>query len=310
MVKARAVTRPTWLTLAPVRRGARLSAGLARRLVTAGVRTVTMPSRRGPSTPANRPARGSDGTIRTGRAVFILAVMTMVAVLLAWATVSIANRGIARTQAAVSISAGPLVIPPPLVAGGLPLRFGSRSAARAGPIVAEMRHRFGAVAAGLIADARRAAAAAAAQGSSAAGTSQVGAAAAPNGAAAHPVRASWASGLYGQPGHIDPVTGRLAWVMYLGLDATAKLGIPSHVVATLMLGILGADAKVVRWRVAAGQRGGRASCTVAWLAHTRVSVCGWASDHTIGTVASPTRDTSVAELATLMIKMRLDLQSQ
>ncbi len=175
--------------------------------------------------------------------------------------------------------------------------------------MAELRHHFGAVAAALIANARRAAAAAAAQGSRAAGTSQAGAAAAPNGRA-HPVRASWASGLYGQPGHIDPVTGRLAWVMYLGLDANAKLGIPSHVVARLMLGILGADAKVVRWRVAAGQRGGRASCTVAWLAHIRVSVCGWASDHTIGALASPTRDTSVAELATLMIKMRLDLQSQ
>jgi len=48
---------------------------------------------------------------------------------------------------------------------------------------------------------------------------------------------------------------------------------------------------------------------IAWLAQTRVSVCGWANDHTIGALASPTRDTSVAELATLMIKMRFDLRS-
>jgi len=48
---------------------------------------------------------------------------------------------------------------------------------------------------------------------------------------------------------------------------------------------------------------------IAWLAQTRVSACGWANDHTIGALASPTRDTSVAELATLMIKMRFDLRS-
>lgn len=249
-----------------------------------------------------RPNRSTVGTIRTRRAVVILAVMTIMAVVLTWATVSIASRGIADSEAAVSISGGPLVIPAPGVAGGLPLRLGSISREGAGPIVAELRRRFGAVAAGLIADARRPAAAAA-HGSSASQTSQAG-------AAARPVTASWTSGLYGQPGHIDPVTGRFAWVMYLGLDATAKLGTPSDVVGRLMLVILGPDAKVSRLQVAAGQRGGSANCAIAWFARTKVSVCGWASDHTIGALASPARDTSVAELAMLMIKMRLDLQSQ
>jgi hypothetical protein len=77
-----------------------------------------------------------------------------------------------------------------------------------------------------------------------------------------------------------------------------------------MMAILGPYTKLGPWRVAAGHRGGSANCTIAWLAQTRVSLCGWANEHTIGALASPTRDTSVAELATLMIKMRFDLRSR
>jgi hypothetical protein len=211
--------------------------------------------------------------------------MTMAAALLTWATVSLARRGIASSEAAIRTSAGPLVIPAPRIAGGLPRRFGSISREGAGPIVAQLRQRFGAAGVGLVADARRA-------------------------AAAGPVRAAWTSGLYAQPGHVDPATARPAWVMYLGLDATAKIGIPYDVVARLMMGILGRNSMVGPWRVAAGHRGGSANCTVAWLAQTQVAVCGWASDHTIGVLASPTSATNVAELATLMAKMRFDLQNQ
>ncbi len=279
-------TRPTSPRRAPVRRGVRLGAGLAGRPRTAG-------------------------TIRTRQAVSLLAVMTIVAVLLTWATVNLARQGIASSEAALRISAGPLVSPAPNIAGGLPRRFGSISREGAGPIAAELRLRFSAVGTGLIADARRAVAAAAgADGSSQAGGSRAGTAAAAGSLAARPVTAAWPSGLYGEPGHIDPVTGRPAWVMYLGLDATAKLGIPYEVVARVMMGILGPYAKVGPWRVPAGHRGGSANCTVAWLAQTQVSVCGWASDHTIGVLASPTRDTGVAALASLMMKMRFDLQSQ
>ena len=301
-------TRPTSPPRAPVRRRVRLGAGPAGRTRAAGVRTVTIPGRRGATIPAERRVKG---TIRTRHAVWLVAVMSITAVLLTWATVNLARQGIASSEAAVRISAGPLVSPAPRVAGGLPRRFDSINREGAGPIAAQLRLRLGAVGAGLIADARRAAAAAAtADGSSQAGTSGAGAAAAANGVAARPVTAAWISGLYGQPGHIDPITGRPAWVMYLGLDATAKLGIPYEVVGRLMMGILGPYAKVGPWRVPAGHRGGSANCTVAWLAQTQVSVCGWASDHTIGAVASPTRDTSVAELAALMVKMRFDLQAQ
>ena len=254
---------------------------------------------------------GTVGTIRTRQAVALLAVMAIAAVVLTWATVSLGRRGIASSEAAVKTSAGPLVIPAPRHAGGLPRRFGSISREGAVPIVAELRQRFGAVGAGLIAGARRAeTAAAGAHGAVSSGSSQAGMAAQASGATARPVRASWTSGLYAQPGHVDPVTGRAAWVMYLGFDATAKIGIPHDVVARLMMGILGRNSKIGPWRVAAGHRGGAANCTVAWLAQNEVALCGWASDHAIGILASPTRNTSVAELATLMIKMRFDLQKQ
>ena len=98
--------------------------------------------------------------------------------------------------------------------------------------------------------------------------------------------------------------------MYLGMDATAKLGVPSVTIGWLMMGILGPYSKNGPWRVRAGHRGGAANCTVARLAQTMVGVCGWATDHTIGAIAAPIRATSVAELATLMVKMRYDLQQQ
>jgi hypothetical protein len=96
--------------------------------------------------------------------------------------------------------------------------------------------------------------------------------------------------------------------MYIGLDATASLGAPADSVGRLMMGILGPYAKIGPWRVNAGHRGGAANCTVAWLGQTMVGVCGWATSHTIGVLASPIRATSVAELATLMIRMRYELQ--
>jgi hypothetical protein len=284
-------TRPASARRARVRRG-----------VTLGRRTATIPS--------DRQVSGTVRTIRTRRAVLLLAIMTIAAVLLTWATVSLARRGIASSEAVVKTSAGPLINPAPRIAGGLPRRFSSISQEGAGPIVAALRQRFGAVGAGLIADARMAEAAAGTQGAGSSGSSQAGVAAAANGATVRPVTAAWPSGLYAQPGHIDPVTGRAAWVMYLGLDATAKIGIPRDVIARLMMGILGRYSKVGPWPVAAGHRGGSANCTVAWLARTQVAVCGWASDHSIGVLASPTRNTNVAELAALMIKMRFDLQKQ
>lgn len=262
-----------------------------------GPRFITVPAAGAP--PLIKPASPAPGTaagrgrrhISTGWAITLLAVITAAAVLLAWATISIAERGVAASQAAARRAAGPLVIPAPKLAGGLPRRFGPITEPGTAAIVTQLRQRFGAVGYGLVSDARKAAVA---RGEA--------------GAAAAAITAAWTSGLYGQPGHLDPATNRPAWVMYLGLDATAKLGAPADTVSRLMRGILGPYAKIGPGRVNAGHRGGAANCTVAWLAQTVVGVCGWASDHAIGALASPIRDTSVAEMATLMIRMRYELQ--
>src|SRR5262249_37003715 len=265
---------------APSRRGRRRLVGL-RRVANRPVLVAAGPRAAGPA------RRRATRTMRTRTAACLLVVMAVSAALLTWATVSIARRAMASEAA----GGGSLVIPPPKLAAGLPMRPGEAGEPGAGPIVTVLRQRFGAVGAALIADARRAARAAA------------------NGASPSPVTATWTSGLYGQPGHLDPITLRPAWVMYLGLDASGTLGLQADVIGHLMLGILGPNSKVGPWPVAAGHRGGTANCTVAWLPQTSVAVCGWTNGHTIGALASPTRDTSVTELAALMAKMRFDLQN-
>ena len=250
----------------------------------------TKPAGGPPPPPFMLQARGKRG-IRTRWAVSLLTVMAVLIAALAWATVSLAERGVAASQAAARRASGPLVIPAPKSAGGMPRRFGAISEPGTRAIVSELRHRFGAIGYGLVSGARKTAEAAAHPGQQAGN-----------------VTAAWTSGLYGLPGHLDPETDKPAWVMYLGLDATARLGAPAETVGSLMPGILGPYSKVGPWRVNSGHRGGASNCTVAWLAQTSVGVCGWASDHAIGVIASPIRDTSIAELATLLIRMRYDLQ--
>jgi hypothetical protein len=255
---------------------------------------ATFPPLAPPASPALRakPPADSRGRrrIKATWALTLPAIITAAAVLLAWATVSIAERGVAASQAAAKRSAGPLVIPAPRSAGGLPRRYGPITQQGSRAIIAQLRQRFGGVGYRLVTDARKAAEAGG------------------NAGAAAKITAAWTSGLYGQPGHLDPNTSRPAWVMYLGLDATAEFGAPADSVGQLMMGILGPYAKIGPWRVNAGHRGGTANCTVAWLGQTMVGVCGWATGHTIGVLASPVRDTSVAELATVMISMRYELQ--
>ena len=241
-----------------------------------------------PTEPAAR-SRGRR-PVKAAWALTLLIVITAAAVALTWATVSIAERGVAASRAAARRSAGPLVIPAPKTAGGLPLRVGSTTEPGDAAIITELRERFGGVGYRLVLAAKKSAEASG------------------DAAVAAKITAAWTSGLYGQPGHVDPATGKPAWVMYLGLDATAEFGSPADSVGQLMMGILGPSAKIGPWRVNAGHRGVAANCTVAWLGQTMVSVCGWATSHTIGALASPVRDTSVAELATLMISMRYELQ--
>ncbi len=216
-------------------------------------------------------------------AVPLAALMTALVVLLTWGTVSLAQHGLAAARAAASIRGGPLIAPAPRTAGALPRRFGSTPDPADQLIITQLEQRFAAVSARLVA-------------------------AAGSGRPARPVTAIRPAGLYGEPGHLDPLTSRPSWVMYLGLQSSAALGQPIGVIGSLMLGVLGRNSKIGPWPVAAGHRGGQANCTIAWLGRTEVSVCGWATDRTIGLVASPARETSVAQLATLMIPMRYDLQ--
>jgi hypothetical protein len=216
-------------------------------------------------------------------AVPLLAAMAAIAVLLAWATVSLAQRGVAASAAAGKISGGPLVAPAPRSAGGLPRRFVTTPDPADQLLIRELRRRFTAVTGQLLAAARPA-------------------------DRGRPVTTIRPGGLYGEPGHLDPVTSRPSWVIYLGLQSSSALGRPIDTVGSLMLGFLGKDSKIGPWPVAAGHRGGQANCTVVWLAGMEVSVCGWATDHTVGVVASPTRETSPAEMAMLLIQMRYELQ--
>ena len=249
-----------------------------------------------------RPAARNTATVVRARwAVCMLSVMVMLIAALAWATVSLAQRGITASQAAANRASGPLVIPAPKSAGALPRRFGPIPDANAAAIISELRHRFGAVGYGLVSAARKAAEGAGQPG-------QAGPMAGQDARAPGVITANWTSGLYGQPGHLDPQTDKPAWVMYLGLDATAKLGAPGNTIGNLMMGILGPYSKIGPWQVNSGHRGGASNCTVAWLAQTTVGVCGWASGHSIGVIASPLRDTSVEALATMLIRMRYDLQ--
>lgn len=258
---------------------------------------------------AGNPSAGGTCRPATARlsarwAIPLLALMSVAAVLIALATAHIAERAVTTSQAAARKVGGPLVIPAPRIAGAYPRRFGAITDPAVLAIVSQFRQRFEAVGTGLLADARRAAETRNPVGAG----SAAGATAGGNGAADRQVTAAWTSGLYGEPGHLDPATYRPSWVMYLGLDASGMLGRPSTTIARLMTGLLGPAAVVGPWRVTPGHRGGSANCTVAWLGQTSVSVCGWATDHTIGALVSPVRDTSVAELATMMIKMRFDLQ--
>src|SRR5579859_6808633 len=238
------------------------------------------------------PGRSTGARLRTWWAVTLLTVLAVVAAVLALATYSVADHAMTVTQQAARRTGGPLAIPPPETAGGFPKRFGAISDPVQAAILSEFRQRFGAAGRALLAGAR-AAVSPPAPGS-AVGSAQLSTA--------------WTSALYGEPGHLDPLTFRPSWVMYLGLDTTGMLGRPAATITKLMTGLLGPYSLVGPWPVVAGHRGGSANCTVAWLGQTSMSVCGWATDHTIGALASPVRDTSVRELATMMVKMRFDLQ--
>jgi hypothetical protein len=235
---------------------------------------------------------GVNGRFAAWWAAPLVAVMAAAAVLIGLATYDVIDRAVTASQLAAKRLGGPLVRPAPSVAGGFPRRIGAITDPALLAIVREFGHRFRAAGGAMVASASLTADPASGGGS----------------AAGRDVTASWTSGLYGQPGHLDPVTLRPSWITYYGLDANGALGRPATSITRLMRGLIGPVGPVNAWPVAAGQRGGSANCTMAWLGHTRVSICGWATDHTIGALVSPARETAVGALATLMVKMRDDLQ--
>lgn len=232
----------------------------------------------GPRTLVGRAPRAARAEVGTAKAVLILTLITLAAVVVAWAGVSLVGRGLAARDPAARGVAGPLVTPAPRMADQLPRRFGPVSDQDQQRLIDQFGARFYAI------------------GNNLPGPGSAGSAVRP-------------SGLYAEPGHIDPVTGHPSWIMYLGLGTTRSFGAPERTMAVLMSRMLGPDSQIGYWKVSSGARGGIASCTVATLHQVPVSVCAWATRRAVGALMSPQRDTGVRELATIMIKMRFALQT-
>jgi hypothetical protein len=229
--------------------------------------------RRGRSANASPPGQPAPGSrprtvVSARKALALLAAMALACGVLTWATVSMASA--ALKGGAGRPASGRLVNPAPLLAGLLPLRHGPVRQQSTRALIAEFSRRFDAATSG-----------------------QAG------------VRPH---GLYGEPGHVDAVTGGTAWIMYLGLDAAHLVGTPAVTVSHLMTGLLGPFKSGSPSPVVPGARGGQAQCTVAVMDLTQVAICGWAAGRTTGALMSPIRDTSVGELAMLMRAMRLNLE--
>jgi hypothetical protein len=116
------------------------------------------------------------------------------------------------------------------------------------------------------------------------------------------------SALYREPGSIDLATNGPGWVMYLGHNSAASLSAPAITIGRVMAVLTGSSAPNSSRPTAPGPRGGSARCAITLFGTTTVSLCAWASEHTIGALMSPTANTTEKELAALMPLMRLDLQ--
>jgi hypothetical protein len=206
----------------------------------------------------------------TVRALVLLLVAVLVATVLGWTTITWANLTL-RARPASQGAAGALADPAPRVAGTLPLRTGTLPAGPVTGIVAAFRQRFASMDLGV----------------------------------GHP---SYPSGLYGEPGHLDPATGHPAWIMYLGLGSDRPLGPSATTLGRLMSSLLWSAGSSPPRQVRSGARGGSSECATAVLAGTKVAVCGWASSRTVGALVSPLYDTTTGELAVLLVQMRFELQ--
>lgn len=220
--------------------------------------------------PPHRTRSPRAGGLRRRRlvAVPMLALLVIAGLVLTGVIVRLVKAGMSSASGA-SAASSPLVVPAPALAGGLPRRYLPMRDLATQQLIAEFIGRFTAVS----------------------GT-----------------YTGRPAALYREPGTIDLPTGEPGWVMYIGYNSAASLGAPGSTISRVMSDLTGSSAPDSSWRVASGQRGGSSACAIASFGATPVSLCAWATEHTVGALMSPASDTKGNELAALMPLMRLDLQ--
>ncbi len=201
-------------------------------------------------------------------AVPLLALLLLAALVLTGAIVRLASMGVSAAGSPTAATS-PLAVPAPAMAGGLPRHYQPATNPVTQALITDFTHRFARVAG-----------------------------------------AGWGrpAALYREPGTIDIATDQPGWVMYLGFNSARNLGRPVVTADRAISALIGSTAPDSFWVAAPGPRGGSARCAITAFGTTSVSLCAWATEHTIGALLSPTADTRGNELAVLMPLMRLDLQ--
>jgi hypothetical protein len=200
--------------------------------------------------------------------VGVLALLGVAGLVLTAVIVGLANLGL--TSAAGSSDASSLLaVPAPYMAGGLPRHYQPVQDYQTAELIAQFTQRF---------------------------------ASATGGHTGRP------AALYREPGTVDLATNQPGWVLYLGYNSPADLGRPTATIGRVITTLIDSSAPDSYWVAAPGARGGSARCAITTFGTTTVSLCAWATAHTIGALFSPTADTRGNELAVLMPQMRLELQ--
>jgi len=208
------------------------------------------------------------GTSRHKVAILMLALLAVAGLALTGVIVELVKAGVDWSSGQAAATI-PLVEPAPVLAGGLPQRDEPVHNSRTLRLIGTFTHRFAAV--------------------SGSGAGQPAA-------------------FYRELGSIDLASNGPGWVMYLGHNSAASLGAPAATIGRVMAVLTGSSAPGSSWPVAAGPPGGSARCAIAPFGSTIVSLCAWATEHTIGALMSPRADTKGDQLALLMPMMRVDLQ--
>jgi hypothetical protein len=205
---------------------------------------------------------------RQKTAIVMLALLAVAGLALTGVIVGLVKVGVIWSSGEAAATI-PLAEPAPAVAGGLPQRDKPVHNAMTLQLIAMFTRRFGAV-----------------SGS----------------ASGEP------AAFYRELGSVDFASNGPGWVMYLGHNSTASLGAPAVTIGRVMAALTGSSAPNSSWLAASGPLGGSARCAITPFGTTIVSLCAWATEHTIGALMSPRADTRGDELAVLMPQMRRDLQ--